>query len=140
MKKYTMIVWIALLLAVLSACGVQTPPTNENDVPPAADVSQNTADGQAEEKVVYVPMWMQNNSVVYYDAQMNRTIEAGGDLTDEEVNSRPDIDPVTMYNTLLAEPNTKVEYDLHGSLQNVYYLGGDGKYYLDPQTAANQTR
>ena len=28
--------------------------------------------------------------------------------------------PEEMY-TMLAEPNTKVEYDLHGFIQNVYY-------------------
>ena len=38
--------------------------------------------------------------------------------------------------TIPAEPNTKVEYDLHGFIQNIYYRGGDGAYYLDPATAA----
>ena len=84
---------------------------------------------------MYIPLWMQDYSVVYYDAHLNRTVESGGDLTEEEINSREDIFPEEMY-TIAAEPNTKVEYDLHGFIQNIYYRGGDGKYYLDPATAA----
>ncbi len=137
MKKYTVIVLLLLaLLMVLAACGVQTLPTDENDVPPVEDVSQTKKDEQTGTKVVYVPMWMQDYSVVYYDADLNRTIEKGGDLTEEEINSREDIASTQMYGDVLAEPNTKVEYDLHGFIQNIYYLGGDGKYYLDPATAA----
>ena len=91
--------------------------------------------GQTGTKVVYIPTWMQDYSVVYYDAHLNRTVESGGDLTEEEINSREDIFPEEMY-TIAAEPNTKVEYDLHGFIQNIYYRGGDGAYYLDPATAA----
>ena len=115
---------------------MQVLPTDEDDVPPVEGISQPEEDGQTVTKVVYVPMWMQDYSVVYYDANLNRTVEKGGDLTEEEINSREDIDPVLMYGDVLAEPNTKVEYDLHGFIQNIYYLGGDGKYYLDPATAA----
>ena len=136
MKKYTVIVSLLALLVVLAACGVQTLPTDENDVPPVEDVSQTKKNEQTGTKVVYVPMWMQDYSVVYYDADLNRTIEKGGDLTEEEINSREDIASTQMYGDVLAEPNTKVEYDLHGFIQNIYYLGGDGKYYLDPATAA----
>ena len=134
MKKITVIVSLLALLA-LSACGAQTPPTDENDVPPVEGISQTQEDEQTGIKVVYIPMWMQDHSVVYYDADLNRTIESGGDLTEEEINSREDIDPTEMY-SIPAEPNTKVEYDLHGFIQNIYYRGGDGKYYLDPATAA----
>ncbi len=131
MKKYTVIVLLLLaLLMVLAACGVQTLPTDEEDV------SQTKKDEQTGTKVVYVPMWMQDYSVVCYDADLNRTIEKGGDLTEEEINSREDIASTQMYGDVLAEPNTKVEYDLYGFIQNIYYLGGDGKYYLDPATAA----
>ena len=134
MKKYAVIISLLALLA-LSACGAQTLPTDENDVPPVEGISRTQEDGQTGTKVVYIPTWMQNNSVVYYDAQLNRTVESGGDLTEEEINSREDIDPEDMY-TIPAEPDTKVEYDLHGFIQNIYYRGGDGKYYLDPATAA----
>ena len=136
MKKYAVIAALLALLTALAACGVQTLPTDADDVPPVEGISQPEGDGQTVTKVVYVPMWMQDYSVVYYDADLNRTIEKGGDLTEEEINSREDIDPVQMYGDVLAEPNTKVEYDLHGFIQNIYYLGGDGKYYLDPATAA----
>ena len=112
MKKAVMLVAAVLALA-LTACGRQ----------------EDTG------KVVYIPLWMEPYSVVYYDEQLNRTVESGGDLTEEEIRSREDIDPALMYTTA-AQPNTKVEYDLHGFLQNIYYLGGDGEYYLDPATAA----
>ena len=135
MKKYAVIAALLALLTALAACGVQTLPTDADDVPSVEDVSQPEGDGQTVTKVVYVPMWMQDYSVVYYDAHLNRTVESGGDLTEEEINSREDIDPEIMY-TIPAEPNTKVEYDLHGFIQNIYYRGGDGAYYLDPATAA----
>lgn len=135
MKKYAVIAALLALLTALAACGVQTLPTDEDDVPPVEGISQPEEDGQTGTKVVYIPTWMQDYSVVYYDAHLNRTVESGGDLTEEEINSREDIFPEEMY-TIAAEPNTKVEYDLHGFIQNIYYLGGDGKYYLDPATAA----
>lgn len=117
----------ALLLAtalLLCACGA---PQSEEETPPAK---------QEESAVVYVPMWMEEYSVVYYDADLNRTIETGRDLTEEEIASRGDIDPSMMYGGVLAEPNTKVEYDLHGFLQNVYYLSDDGvSYQLAPPEA-----
>ena len=117
----------ALLLAtalLLCACGA---PQSEEETPPAK---------QEESAVVYVPMWMEEYSVVYYDADLNRTIETGRDLTEEEIASRGDIDPSMMYGSVLAEPNTKVEYDLHGFLQNGYYLSDDGvSYQLAPPEA-----
>lgn len=135
MKKYAVIAALLALLTALVACGVQTLPTDADDVPPVEGISQPEEDGQTVTKVVYIPTWMQDYSVVYYDAHLNRTVESGGDLTEEEINSREDIYPEEMY-TIAAEPNTKVEYDLHGFIQNIYYRGGDGKYYLDPATAA----
>mgnify|MGYP007107307694 CR=1 FL=1 len=135
MKKYAVIAALLALLTALVACGVQTLPTDADDVPPVEGISQPEEDGQTVTKVVYIPMWMQDYSVVYYDAHLNRTVESGGDLTEEEINSREDIFPEEMY-TIAAEPNTKVEYDLHGFIQNIYYRGGDGEYYLDPATAA----
>ena len=124
MKKFGI---AALLLAsalLLCACGA---PQSEEETPPAK---------QEESAVVYVPMWMEEYSVVYYDADLNRTIETGRDLTEEEIASREDIDPSMMYGSVLAEPNTKVEYDLHGFLQNVYYLSDDGvSYQLAPPEA-----
>ena len=90
MKKITVIACLLALLT-LSACGAQTLPADEGDVPPVEGISQTQEDGQTGTKVVYIPMWMQDYSVVYYDAHLNRTVESGGDLTEEEINSREDI-------------------------------------------------
>ena len=125
MKKITVIACLLALLT-LSACGAETLPADEGDVPPVEGISQTQEDGQTGTKVVYIPMWMQDYSVVYYDAHLNRTVESGGDLTEEEINSREDILAVGMYGSVPAEPDTKVEYDLHGFLQNVYYRTPDG--------------
>ena len=116
MKKFLMLLAAMLLVLALTACGRQA---EENDG-----------------KVVYVPMWMEPYSVVYYDADLNRTVAEGGDLTEEEINSREDILAVGMYGSVLAEPDTKVEYDLHGFIQNVYYKTDDGTgYQLAPPDA-----
>lgn len=83
-----------------------------------------------------LPLWMQNNSVVYYDGTLQRTIGQGGDLTESEIAGRQDIQTIGMYDdTILVEPCTKVEYDLHGYLQNIYYLNGFGEYQLAPLSA-----
>ena len=124
MKKFGIAALLLATALLLCACGA---PQSEEETPPAK---------QEESAVVYVPMWMEEYSVVYYDADLNRTIETGRDLTEEEVASREDIDPSMMYGSVLAEPNTKVEYDLHGFLQNVYYLADDGvSYQLAPPWA-----
>ena len=124
MKKFGIAALLLATALLLCACGA---PQSEEETPPAK---------QEESAVVYVPMWMEEYSVVYYDADLNRTIETGRDLTVEEIASRHDIDPSMMYGSVLAEPNTKVEYDLHGFLQNVYYLSDDGvSYQLAPPEA-----
>ena len=124
MKKFGIAVLLLATALLLCACGA---PQSEEETPPPK---------QEESAVVYVPMWMEEYSVVYYDADLNRTIETGRDLTEEEIASREDIDPSMMYGSVLAEPNTKVEYDLHGFLQNVYYLSDDGvSYQLAPPEA-----
>lgn len=135
MKKLTLLAALLLALTACTACTAQTLPTDETDVPPVADIAQDE-DTSADTKIVYVPQWMQDYSVVYYDADLNRTIERGGDLTEEELDSREDIDPAEQYGYTLAEPNTKVEYDLHGFIQNVYYKTDDGTgYQLAPPDA-----
>ena len=124
MKKFGIAALLLATALLLCACGA---PQGGEDAPPAK---------QEESAVVYVPMGMEDYSVVYYDADLNRTIETGRDLTEEEIASRHDIDPSMMYGSVLAEPNTKVEYDLHGFLQNVYYLSDDGvSYQLAPPEA-----
>ena len=124
MKKFGIAALLLATALLLCACGA---PQSEEETPPTK---------QEESAVVYVPLWMEEYSVVYYDADLNRTIETGRDLTEEEIASRHDIDPSMMYGSVLAEPNTKVEYDLHGFLQNVYYLSDDGvSYQLAPPEA-----
>lgn len=129
--KRLFILGLAALLMLTVGCGTKDVPTDE--LPPTEGISQpeNVTDGQ---KIVYIPLWMQDYSVVYYDEDLNRTIAQGGDLTEEEIAGREDIDPAQMYGSMTAEPNTKVEYDLHGYIQNVYYLGGFGDYQLSDPT------
>lgn len=128
MKKLGILMLTLALL--LSGCGAA-----QERESASSDEGQN-GPAQAETTMVYVPMWMEAYSVVYYDADLNRTIETGRDLTEEEIAGRDDIDPSMMYGSLLAEPNTKVTYDLHGFIQNIYYLSDDGiNYQLAPPEA-----
>ena len=130
MKKI-LILGMAAALLLAAGCGTKDAPVD--DVPPIEGISQES-DVQDGQKIVYIPAWMEDYSVVYYDEDLNRTIERGGDLTEEEIAGREDIDPEQMYGYYIAEPNTKVEYDLHGYIQNVYYLGGFGEYQLSDPT------
>lgn len=133
MKKL-LILGFAALLMLAAGCGAEDTPTDA--IQPVEGISQ-PENGTDAQKVVYIPLWMADNSVVYYDEDLNRTIAQGRDLTEEEIAGREDIDPAQMYGSMTAEPNTKVEYDLHGFLQNVYYLGGTGTYQLsDPTKSA----
>ena len=127
MKRF-LILGMAAALLLAAGCGTKDAPVD--DVPPIEGISQES-DVQDGQKIVYIPAWMEDYSVVYYDEDLNRTIERGGDLTEEEIAGREDIDPDLMYGTLIAEPNTKVEYDLHGFIQNIYYLNEDGEYQLE---------
>lgn len=127
MKRF-LILGMAAALLLAAGCGTKDAPAD--DVPPIEGISQES-DVQDGQKIVYIPAWMEDYSVVYYDEDLNRTIERGGDLTEEEIAGREDIDPELMYGTLIAEPNTKVEYDLHGFIQNIYYLNEDGEYQLE---------
>ena len=127
MKRF-LILGMAAALLLAAGCGTKDAPVD--DVPPIEGISQES-DVQDGQKIVYIPAWMEDYSVVYYDEDLNRTIERGGDLTEEEIAGREDIDPEQMYGTLIAEPNTKVEYDLHGCIQNIYYLNEDGEYQLE---------
>ena len=55
MKKITVIACLLALLTALAACGVQTLPTDADDVPSVEDVSQPEEDGQTGTKVKYRP-------------------------------------------------------------------------------------
>lgn len=128
--------WILLLTLtlLLSGCGREEKAGVEKE----PEYTDDTVEAVIPDKsgVVYVPLWMEEGSVAYYDADLNRTIGAGRDLTAEEIAGRDDIDPGMMYGSILAEPNTKVTYGPHGFLQNIYYLADDGvSYQLAPPEA-----
>ena len=73
MKKWGMILLALVLAMSLTACG---PKADGARNAPAEDAAAGGSAGNAENprKVVYVPLWMTPNSVVYYDAELNRTI------------------------------------------------------------------
>lgn len=84
---------------------------------------------------VYVPVWMQPNTVIIYDDALNYTVVCGGELTPADMVGRADIAAAGATEAtyeLIAAPNIKVEYDLHGFIQNIYYpvLGSYGEYQL----------
>lgn len=82
------------------------------------------------------PLWMQPDSEIIYDENGKPEIIAGGEVSKEEYENREDIKGIGMAEinpvTVIA-PNTKVEYDLHGFMQNIYFLWPDDKgYNLSP--------
>jgi hypothetical protein len=92
---------------------------------------------------VYTPLWMQPYTVIVYDSNLDYTIIQGGELSASDLIGREDIAMVGLTTTdpeMLAEPNTKVEYDLHGFHQNTYYLvpGTVDDYQLSPPAALSR--
>ena len=81
MKKL-FILGLAALLTLAVGCGKKD--TDTDGTPPIEGISQtgNTTDDR---KIVYIPLWMEDYSVVYYDGELNRTIAQGGELTEEEI-------------------------------------------------------
>ncbi|MBQ5667135.1 MAG: peptidoglycan DD-metalloendopeptidase family protein, partial [Oscillospiraceae bacterium] len=87
----------------------------------------------------YYPDWMQPNSSISYDENGVPTITAGGELLPEDLVGRPEFSgkiPFTSAGsgivTMMIQPNTMAEYDLHGFIRNIYYLWPDGNYNLSP--------
>lgn len=87
----------------------------------------------------YYPDWMQPNSSISYDENGVPTITAGGELLPEDLVGRPEFSgkiPFTSAGsgivTMMIQPNTMAEYDLHGFIQNIYFLWPDGNYNLSP--------
>ena len=88
-------------------------------------------------KDIYIPLWMQPDTVIIYDENVNYTIIKGGELSEDEIAGREDIAVIGLINTepgFIAEPNTKIEYDKYGFHQNTYYLwpGAKNDYRLSP--------
>lgn len=117
MKKLKRIV--TLILALLMMCSL---------------LSVSFADGTTE-NTVYIPVWMQPNTVIVYDDELNYTVIQGGELTPADMVGRTDIaaaGATGATDELIATQNIKVEYDLHGFIQNIYYPvpGASGEYQL----------
>lgn len=117
MKKTKKLVAFVLALIMLCSCSVVAfANTNENDVE-------------------YIPLWMEPNSVIIYDANGNPTVIEGEYLSAEDIVGRDDIAAVGLTDNspdMIVTPNTKVEYDMHGFIQNIYYLtpGTTNQYQL----------
>lgn len=117
MKKTKNFVAFVLALIMLCSCSIVAfANTNENDVE-------------------YIPLWMEPYSVVVYDEKGLPTVIEGGELSEEEIVDREDIAAVGLIDPspdMIITPNTKVEYDLHGFIQNIYYLvpGTTDQYQL----------
>ena len=89
----------------------------------------------------YYPDWMQPNSSISYDENGVPTITAGGELLPEDLVGRPEFtvgEPMPFTSVgiedpfFMIQPNTMAEYDLHGFIQNIYFLWPDGSYNLSP--------
>ncbi|MBQ6878310.1 MAG: peptidoglycan DD-metalloendopeptidase family protein [Oscillospiraceae bacterium] len=88
----------------------------------------------------YYAVWMQPGSVIVYDSEGRPEIEKGGELSVEEISGREDISAVGFTDfspEMEIIPETKVEYDLHGFIQNIYFLWPDGSYNLSPAETEN---
>ena len=106
MKTKNLVAFILALIMLCSGSVVAFANTNQNDVE-------------------YIPLWMEPYSVVVYDENGLPTVIEGGELSEEEIVSREDIASVGFIDPspdMVVTPNTKVEYDLHGFIQNIYYL------------------
>jgi hypothetical protein len=121
--------YLAVLILTLSSCA-----NNSSVEEPFASSTD----------VQYVPLWMQPNTVIVYDDSLKYTVVSGGELTEEEISGREDILTIGLTTTdpeMIAEPNIKVEYDLHGFIQNIYYPvpGKTGEYQLSKPSVPNKS-
>jgi hypothetical protein len=71
---------------------------------------------------VYISLWMQPNTVIVFDSNLDYVIVQGGELSASDIIGREGIKAVGLTTTdpgMLAQPNTKVEYEQHGFLMSV---------------------
>ena len=78
-----------------------------------------------------------------YDGDLNCTVIKGGELEPENIAGREDIALIGFEShdeEMLASPNSKVEYDAHGFIQNIYYLvpGTTDEYQLSSPVQARK--
>ena len=63
----------------------------------------------------YYPNWMQPHTYIIYDENKVPSISEGGELTEEDVVGREDVEVIGYYSAdiiTMIRPNTKAEYDL----------------------------
>ncbi len=89
----------------------------------------------------YYPDWMQPHTKIVYDENKVPKITEGGELSPEDLVGRPEFtggEPMPFTSVgiedpfFMIQPNTMAEYDLHGFIQNIYFLWPDGNYNLSP--------
>lgn len=83
----------------------------------------------------YYPLWMKPFTEIVYDENKVPSITEGGELTDQYILGREDLKDSAFIDrsvTFRVRPNTKVEYDLWGSIVNIYFKWPDGSYNLSP--------
>lgn len=83
----------------------------------------------------YYPLWMKPFTEIVYDENKVPSIIEGGELTDQYVLGREDMKDSAFIDrsvTFRVRPNTKAEYDLWGSIVNIYFKWPDGSYNLSP--------
>lgn len=144
MKKAALVLAV---LMVLTACsnehqGAESsqPESSTESVSEQRETKSSAAESLPAQDAVYVPTWMQPYTVIVYDDELNYTIIQGGELIAEDIEGREDIAAVGLESQdpdMIAKPNIKVEYDLHGFIQNIYYPvpGQPGEYQLqDPDS------
>lgn len=149
-KKLTAFFVAALMIAAFSACSNNNEPQSESDFSSKSSQAEESSVEKSPEEIAeevgyvtfeeitaegYYPSWMQPNTVIVYDENGAAEIAEGGELAPEELVGRDDIASVGFSTVgdeeMKIEPNTKVEYDLHGFIQNIYHLWPDGSYNLD---------
>lgn len=148
------IVLIAVAACIIAAVCLLTDPAGKEPPAPAGqgqgadtDLSAVFSADYYEEWIShgYAPWYMQPDTEILVDENLQCTIEKGGPLTLADIESREELqnmpseimyDPAGEGNIPL-EPRTKLSYDLHGLLSHVYYedLNNPGKYNLDPASS-----
>lgn len=145
-KKHRLSIALFLVISVVTAAfamwhSKQEPPAS---LSPAPAFSENYYDEWISSG--FIPSYMQDNTILIVDGEGRCTIAQGGPLTAADVEGRADInllnlDLSTARERWCLEPNTKIEYDLHGHLNNIYYEVPDapGTYRLSPPSAVDTT-
>lgn len=139
MKKLAIILAVILMLAACVKTETPTesvPESSESEVS-APESVPSFDEIEVPSNTVIIPDRMSPNTVIVYDEALNFTFLEGGYETTEDYETRVAAgavdtdDPPSWW--VVAEPNIKVEYDLHGEIQNIYYPSPyiEGDYQLE---------